>query len=112
MVSVAIQLSPLSGRLIYEIATVGLGLIGIATSYYVVRTIFEDEWREGMMRLVRAFVLLVVMQFAELIQQFRLNIFLSVLLEVAIYTYLVYGILKLRVLINERMEQKGPEGEI
>lgn len=91
----------LSDLVFYQFALVGLGLVGAFISYYLMRTVEDDEWRELGMRFMRALVLFSSLEFAELTDQFWSYNIIAVLTEVALISYIVYGVLKLRMLIEK-----------
>jgi hypothetical protein len=101
MSSVILSVPELSSILFYQFALVGLGFIGAGAGYYLMRTVEDDEWRETGMRFVRALALFSSLEFAELTDQFWSYNIIAVLVEIAVISYIVYGVAKLRLLIED-----------
>lgn len=94
--------APLFSEIIfYQFLLSGMGFLGSIVAYSMMRTVRDDEWRETGMRFAKALALFASLEFAELTKQFWSYDILAVVVEITLISYIVYGVMKMRFLLED-----------
>lgn len=103
MADVVVAFPVLSDMVYHQFLLSLMGFAGSAVSFYFIRTVEDGEWREAGMNFTRALALFGGLELAELTGGLWFLSILMILTEIALITYIVYGIIHLRLLIEDRI---------
>lgn len=101
MARIVLSLPSLGDMVLYQSGLVLLGFLGGLLCYRLISTITDEEWREAASRFPKALILFSSLELAELTEEFWNYELLAITAEAFIITYIVYGVLQLRLLIDE-----------